>query len=110
MMAESLIQPMIPNLEVTSLYDFNNHTMLTAMSSKVLSISIVDIRIGYAQNADNDIGLGALSFDLAKMPKVEYAWQNIINTSIGIWVGYDFKQNEVDYGVMARLVNIEFTK
>jgi len=109
-MGESLVQPMIPNLEVTSLYDFNNHQMLTALTSKVLSISVVDMRVGYVRSDENDIAIGALAFELSKLPKVQYAWSKMIDTSVGLWLGYDFKKSEVDYGVMAILVDIEFVK
>jgi hypothetical protein len=101
---------LIPNLEVSQLYDFVGSRSLTALTSKVFSYGVMDVRIGSAGDNLQDelsIPVGALSIDFKKIANVEYAWDGVVDLKIGVFGGWDFQTEKTVLGVMAILIQID---
>ena len=98
----------IPNLEATAIYDFASHQSYAAVTSKLFTLEPLELRVGYSQPGDDNIVLGALCMDISKLPKVHYAWEGILKTTVGIWGGYNGQAKKAAYGVSVIVVDIEF--
>jgi len=98
----------IPNLETSSFYDFRFQENFLGVMGTVFSYKIVKLKIGYATNLPNEVSLLGLSCALKNIGEVKYAWQDILKTDIGLWIGYDFNSNFSRYGVFITLLELQF--
>ncbi len=98
----------IPNLEATMLYDMQEGSLVPGLTSKILSIYDFDMRVGYTMGNKSVMSLSYNLKNLEKIgPEVRYLWDSM-QTSCGIWVGYDFKSEVYGYGFSLVLVEVNF--
>ena len=94
----------LPNIETTVFYD---GSIRAGITSKLISIGDVDLRIGAI---DNGAGIISLGFELKKLEKlgsnVDYAWKGFADLDLGLYVGYNPDTQEKKIGFLAVLVAI----
>lgn len=98
----------MPNLKACSYYDFNNQASGFGAESAILEYKSLDLNVGYVNFANSYSGTCSVSVNLNRLNigNVSYAWAGIINTDLGIWLGYDFNAKTTTWGVCASLVSI----
>jgi hypothetical protein len=96
----------IPNLELTKLLSFKDQEFHDAVTSKFCEYKKIESRIGY--QLKSEVMVGALSFNLKNLPaQIDYAWKDSVNLSIGLYLGYNFKSKDLDYGLGAVILSIK---
>ena len=99
----------IPNLRACSYYDFNNQATGFGAQSAILEYKSLDLNVGYVSINSKYSGTIAVSVNLDKLKiaNIEYAWKNIINTDLGVWIGYNLNDKIYSWGLCVSLVTIE---
>ena len=108
--SSNLVGFSIPNVETSVLFDLESKTPNSAITSKLLRISVFNLRVGYL---DDGSVLGGLTFDLKELEKlgsqVKYAWSGMLDVSLGMYASYDWKiTQKMKYGIIATLLQINF--
>ena len=98
----------MPNLKACSYYDFNNQSSGFGAESAIFEYKALDLNVGYVNFASKYSGTCSVSVNLDRLhiANVSYAWAGIINTDLGIWLGYDFDNKATSWGVCASLVSM----
>lgn len=98
----------IPNLRASTYYDFVNASLGVGVESTLLRYKSIDLAVGYVEIKNKKSGIGAICINLDKLniPNIEYAWKGI-NTSVGLWIGYNIEFHEWTCGINASLISIE---
>ncbi len=93
----------IPNLEATTVYSLKAFEFSPAVTSKFISYRMVEGRVGYLLN-NNHVFVGSLAVNMRSLPAtVEYAWESIADVTVGLYLGFDSKNKEIDYGISGGL-------
>lgn len=98
----------IPNLEASLLYDFQTHQVIPGLTSKMISVKDLDLRVGYTST---NSGVLSVSYNLKNLeklgPQVHYLWDSM-STSLGLWAGYNFSDRTWGYGISLVMIEVNF--
>lgn len=98
----------LPNLETSILLD-NDGKLTSGLTSKLISYKDLDLRVGLTEEGR---WIGGLSYDIKKLEKlgseISYVWKDALNLSLLAWLGWDFDQEKVKWGISAVVIEIKF--
>jgi hypothetical protein len=99
----------IPNVRACTYYDFVGCNTGIGVESTLLRYKAVDLSVGYVQIDNAYTGTAAISLNLNKIniPNLEYAWKDLIHTSVGLWGGYSMQTQKWSAGINISLIKFE---
>lgn len=107
---------LMPNLEGTFLYEPADISagIKAGMTSKFLCIAnTFDLRAGIMESETGLLALGVNLSALEKLGeklgiKIDYIWKGKLNVSGGLWSGWNFKDKNWHWGLLAVMIELKF--
>jgi len=98
----------MPNVHAGYFYDFETSTSSMGVISTVMSYQErFTIDTGWLTDGTWVISGAYKLIDLERMG-IEYAWADYLDVGVGMWMGYDFDDEESAYGLNLSVITIEF--